>query len=94
MTIKELKELLEEQGREYVNMEVYSYLFSNHSIHTDSIKSVEEYSDDDEVIDYELMNEEDYQRTILANSCDIADFAEWYDDANAIVLIVIIDEKL
>lgn len=94
MKIKELKELLKEQGNEYYDIEVYKYTFDNHkSIHTDYITSIEDYNDNTEVEDYQLMNEEDYNNSILANSSKQADFEEWYDDKDAIVLVVIMKEN-
>lgn len=91
MKINELKELLKEQGKEYYDIEIYKYAFNNHkSIHTDYITSIENYDDNTEIEDYQLMNEEEYSNTILANSCKKADFEEWYGKKNAIVLIIII----
>ena len=91
MKIKKLKELLKEQGKEYYDIEVYEYKFNeSKSIHTDYIKYIENYTENDEINDYRLMNEEEYNNTILANSCKKADFEEWYDDKDAIVLVVIV----
>ena len=48
------------------------------------------YDDDMEVGLYELMDEEEYNNTIMAN-CDIyADFEDWYGDKDAKVLCVMI----
>lgn len=38
------------------------------------------------------MDEEDYQHSILANSCEVADFAQWYDDKDAKVLVMMLAE--
>ena len=90
MKIKELKELLKKQKKEYVDIEVYKFNSIKKSIHTDYINSVENYTDEYEIEDYELMNEYDYNHSILANACEEANFSEWYDDNNAIVLVIIL----
>ena len=91
MTIKEVKEMYEGQ---YDELEVYSTWnvgehYPNH-VHTDNCKCAEEYTDDSEVGLYELMDEEDYNRSIMANASDYADFGEWYDNKGAKVLCIMI----
>jgi hypothetical protein len=86
MTVKETIEMFK---CEFVDVEVYKDKFQhNAGFHTDRITSVENYSENSEVIEYELMDEADYQNSILANCSESADFAEWYDDANAKVLVL------
>ena len=92
MTIKELKELLKEQGKKYMDIEVYRYKSNKHIIHTDFIDWVEDYTDDSKVFDYELMDEDEYNETILANSGIQADFCEWYLKDKAKVLIIILEK--
>ena len=66
MTIKEVQEMFTGQ---YVDFEVYRNFNSNNmGFHTDRIKSVDDYSESDEVTEYELMNREDYSQPVLANS--------------------------
>ena len=66
MTIKEVQEMFTGQ---YVDFEVYRNFNSNKmGFHTDRIKSVDDYSESDEVTEYELMNREDYSQPVLANS--------------------------
>lgn len=86
MTIKETMEKYEGQ---YADVEVYRNFNSNRmGFHTDRIRSVEDYSSDDEAIECELMDESDYNNSILANTSLSANFAEWYDDANAKILVL------
>ena len=91
MTIKEVKEMYKGQ---YDELEVYSTWnvgehYPNH-FHTDNCKSTEEYTDESEVGLYELMDEEDYNRSIMANASDYADFGELYDNKGAKILCIMI----
>lgn len=86
MTVAEVKEMY--KNRDYVDMEVYT---GDH-FHTDFCKWTDEYSDDSEVKGWSLMDEEEYNNTILANACPQADFEEWYDDKNAKVLVLLIEQ--
>lgn len=93
MTIKEVKEIYKGQ---YENIEVYrpngiGNHYPNH-FHTDNCKFTEEYTDDSEVGLYELMDEEDYEHSINANSCVTTDFMEWYDNKKAKVLCIMLRE--
>ena len=40
--------------------------------------------------DVQLMDEEEYDNTLLANSCTSADFEDWYGDKDAKVLVVVL----
>ena len=91
MTIKEVKEMYKGQ---YDELEVYSTWnvgehYPNH-FHTDNCRYTEEYTDESEVGLYELMDEEDYNHSIMANASDYADFEEWYDNKDARVLCIMI----
>lgn len=97
MTIKDVKK---EYKGEYVELEVYEAVsggkYYPSSFHTDNCRSLGEdsphgnYDDDMEVGLYELMNEEEYNNTIMTN-CDIyADFEDWYGDKDAKVLCIMI----
>jgi hypothetical protein len=46
-----------------------------------------------EVVGYELADEKDYNRTVTANTCEIADFKELYEDKNAKVLLIAVDTE-
>lgn len=94
MTVKELMKMYPEA----VDVELYRACGKDaSSFHTDSIDFVANLcatglSDDDlkmNVETYKLMDEEDYDNSINANS-EHADFAEWYDDAEALVLVAIV----
>ena len=91
MTIKEVKEMYD---GEYVDVEVYEpnsrgEYYPNH-FHTDNCKLTEEFTDESKVGLYELMDEEDYEHSINANSCMETDFEEWYDNKDAKVLCIML----
>jgi hypothetical protein len=52
----------------YEDVEVYDINISL-SWHTDYLNFTEDYSDDDDVLDYKLMSIDDYEHTILINTC-------------------------
>lgn len=86
MTIKELKE---KYAGQYYDFEVYkNFNSSNYGFHTDRIKAVDDYSDADEVIEWQLMDKEDYSNSILANVCTTwEDFGFEEDDKILVVKI-------
>lgn len=97
MTIKDVKE---EYKNEYAELEVYKAMsggkYYPSNFHMDNCRSLGEdsphgnYDDDMKVGLYELMDEEEYNNTIMAN-CDIyADFEDWYGNKNAKVLCIMI----
>lgn len=77
-------------------VEVEFYLSSNiGEPHTDTVKFVDlAFSQLHDEIDceYYVMNEEQYNNTICAN-CERADFDEYFDDKNANVLVILINEN-
>lgn len=88
MGITELKQLLIKWGKDdYVDTEVYT---GDH-FHTDYCRSTDEYTGESVVKDWSLMDEDEYNNSILANACPSADFEEWYDDKNAKVLVILIE---
>jgi hypothetical protein len=95
MTIGELKELLKKQGKEYCDIEVFVMACSNSRLtfHSDYIWGIIDYSDNSKVLDYEIMDEKDYDTSILANGCMRADFKEWYNDKNAKVLCILVEKE-
>lgn len=90
MNFNEVKEKFEGQ---YKEIEAYKYSGLNHSINTDTVDGIDLLDVDgcEKVLDYYLMNEDDYNNTLLANSCITADFADWYGDNNAKILVVVIE---
>lgn len=93
MTYEEL--LLTKEASECVEVECYEGVYGNdYSFHTDKIKSYDKKPKPyDIVLEYELMDEDDYNDSVLANSSESADFAEWYNDENAMVLVVLIQPQ-
>lgn len=78
MTIKEVKEMF---NGKYADVEVYEATSFNarDPFHTDAIRGTEDYSDDSEVIAYDLKDKTDYLESIGAN-CDLG--WEWEDCYN------------
>lgn len=68
MTVKEIKELDYIKGQ-YADVEVYrNYNSDRMGFHTDRIQSVESCSEDEEVTEFQLMDGEDYNSSICANT--------------------------
>lgn len=93
MVIDEIKKMY--KGK-YGNIEVYKpnnigRYYPNH-FHTDNCKFTEEYTDESEVGLYELMDEEDYNHSINANSCIVTDFGEWYGSKEIKILCIMLKE--
>lgn len=76
-------------------VEVEFYLSSNiDKPHTDTVKFVDlafGQLHDEIDCEYYVMDEEQYNNTICAN-CEQADFDEYFDDKNAQVLVILINE--
>lgn len=86
MTIEEVEDLYKGQ---YADIEVYTNFNSTkYGFHTDRIKTVDDYKGDDEVREYSLVDEEEYDQTILANTSIQADFEDWFGDKKAKILLV------
>lgn len=80
----------------FVFLDMY-FLDYSYSIHADYIIPLdydlnfkELYCESINEIDFEIMDENHYNNTIMANSCDSADFEELYGDKNAKVLVVVL----
>ena len=86
-TVAEVKEMY--KGR-YDDIEFYKFRFNNRIIHTDYIEYIEDVKDDSPVEDFEIMDEERYNFSVLANCCEEADFKTWYGNSEAHVLVIII----
>ena len=86
MTVGEVKEMY--SGR-YVDCEIWED-GGNGTFHTDNIRSRD---DGDDVVDWELMDEDDYEHSVLANSCTVADFESWYGDSGAKVLCILVEGR-
>lgn len=91
--IETLRELIKNHKGEYTDWEAYTYTDSSKRLSTDFIKSIENVNLEAEVEDWWLMDQAEYNDTILSNSSVKADFGEWYDDAAAKVLVVVVKPR-
>lgn len=90
--IKEIKEIYKKNN--CCDYEIYKKNNKNGSIHTDNLITVDERDlEKYNIHDYEIMDQEKYDHSILANSCIRADFQTWYDDEKAKILIIIVEER-
>lgn len=94
---EKIADLLKEEVDKCAEVELYGYAGRNHSIHTDCIVSLDDelnfkelYCKDINEIDFEVMDEDDYNNTVLANACYRADFEELYGDKKAKILVVVL----
>ena len=89
-----INEIIREHEGQVADVEICVAEGSIENLYTDRIRSVEGLDQDHdyefEEIAYHVMDEEDYDRTILANTGEYADFADWYDDEDAKVLVIAI----
>lgn len=93
MKVSEIITFYKDQCCDY---EVWQYTDDSRRVHTDHIKNIDSIVSYDlikdlESFDYFLIDQEEYDTTILANSCLRADFGEWYDDSDAKILVVMLD---
>lgn len=99
-TIEALLKRLKDLGETYEDIELYESnsrgrYYPNH-FHTDNCRCIEpnvpfdQYSRCTEVGFYELMDEEEYNDTILANTIIHADFDDWYGNKDAKVLCIMV----
>lgn len=89
-----VREIIKEYEGQYQHIEVNAYTGKVHRIHTDFITSVdEEYHEevymDKNVLAVHLMDEEEYNRTILANASVY--FDDMYESGDKI-LVIMLDE--
>ena len=87
MTVAEVKELYK---GEYVDLEVYNHFHGDNCVELSNCSPEGDYTEDMEVGLYELMDQSEYNNTLMAN-CDIyADFDDWYGNKNAKILCIMI----
>lgn len=96
MTVKEL--IKEQYNDSIADFEVWAYVGKVHKIHGDFITNLDEVFSkekyqDCEVVSWEIMDQERYANSIVANSIENADFEMWYDDKDAKVLVIVIGEE-
>lgn len=91
MTIKELKEIFKNR---YVDMEVYEAnskgKYYPRTFHTDNCRWIDDYTEESEVGLYELMDEEDYNNSLLANSSFSFSFEDYYGNKDVKILCIML----
>lgn len=91
------KNTLIEIAKDCADVEIYTADFNHYrGFHSDFISgTILSLSDlpDEFIGDYEIMDEEDYNNSVLANSCMSADFKDWYSNKNAKVLVINLPES-
>jgi hypothetical protein len=90
-----ISELLKEEISECEDIEVYTYSGEKHNIHTDCITSLDiditnVYCDGIDDFDFEVMDEDDYNTSVLANTGILADFKDTYGNKDAKVLVIVL----
>ena len=89
------KEEILEMAKKADDVEIYQFTEQDRyirGIHTDVIKGIDidiNSLPDEFTGEVELMGEDEYGRTVLANSSINADFTEWYEDKDATILVVV-----
>lgn len=89
-----IEDILNDYSNNFIDWETYEYTDKTQRLHTDFIKSIDLNSTDDiDNFDVFLLNEEEYNNTILANSCVQANFNEWYGDLANFQNVLVIVKK-
>lgn len=90
-----INEIIRDYADQAADLEIYIVEGNIDYLHTDRIQSAEGLDQDHDYsiteISYSLMNEEEYDQTVMANA-EKADFSEWYDDKDATVLVIAIQK--
>ena len=88
-----IQEIMDNNDGEFSAVEVFESKNNRRSFHTDQIQALDDsmYSLSDEAIDYELMDKEDYNRTICANSS--ISFSDAYEDDDIVLVILVQPER-
>jgi hypothetical protein len=88
MTVKELREMLAERGEQYVEESFVEFIGGGKTFHTDNIKDyigiIREF---DEVEDWSVMDCEEMNSTIFANTCIYAE--DCYGENDKVLVIAI-----
>lgn len=72
-------------------VEVYYSRDGKEHYHTDNLESAEGVDMwREDILGFAEMDQEEYARTVLANSSIEANFGEWYDDEGATVVVVLL----
>lgn len=91
-TGKTVREIIEMHKGQCTEVEVYVYSDKTERLHSDFIENVDEVCREElymdcEAADYELMGEDDYNRTVLANTC--MQFSDCNDPGDKILVVVL-----
>lgn len=88
-----IQEIMDNYDGEFSAVEVFESKNNRKSFHTDQIQALDDsmYSLSDEAIDYELMDKEDYNSTICANSS--ISFSDAYEDDDIVLVILVQPER-
>jgi hypothetical protein len=88
-----IQEIMDNYDGEFSAVEVFESRNNRKSFHTDQIQALDDsmYSLSDEALDYELMDKEDYNSTICANSS--ISFSDAYEDDDIVLVILVQPER-
>jgi hypothetical protein len=93
MTIKEVREFLE--SKNYIDIDTYQYTGKRKSLHTDFIESVElDESTDYPTLDYQLLDMEEYDHSILANGAITHNDFGWDDNDKIVIVTIDCDDEV
>lgn len=92
-----LRDYLKKEINQAVDIEIYKYRGKRHDIHTDFVDYIDKSVNDIDIdslddLDFELMDQERYNNTIMANCSDYMDFEYLYGDPEAKVLVIVLSE--
>ena len=89
-----IREIINDYEGEFKAIEVYESTDGKRSFHTDHIAAVDdsEWMNDDEAVDYELMDEDDYNSSVCANSSE--SFGDSYEEGNKVLVILVQPKKV
>lgn len=92
-----VREIIEKNKGNYDELEINKFTDKSRRIHSDFIENLDEVMAieqlyETEAATFEIMDEEEYANTINANSSVITDFAEWFGNKDAKVLVIMFPE--
>lgn len=92
-----LKDLLKKEINQASDVEIYQYRGKRHDIHTDFVDYIDKSVNDIDIdsfndLEFELMDQERYNNTIMANCSDYMNFEDLYGDPESKVLVIVLPE--
>ena len=88
------RDYFEQLAKDCAEIEIYRFEDDrNNIIHTDTIRYMDvslDYLPEEVDCEWELMDEAEYNRTVLANGCELSDFEGWYGSKEARVLVIVL----